>query len=149
MKATNLHKHMSAVVMICVTLLTLQVNSFGAPPKGVKNTPTHAVSIADIVNQNEMPREMRSSQGNNSLRVADFNFTAGNDGKYSLAFKLEKDAPTYIRIVDVGGYDSYFETFKDGIAYNKQIDLTSLPAGTYYFQVTQKGKTFTKKLIFS
>jgi len=153
MKTLNVMKVAMGSLMICLIALSTRGNAFIGNDKENPNTPTHTVKIADITRENEMPREMRSGrtteEGINNLAVSAFNLDAVKDGKYSLAFNLAKNGTTFVRIVDNAGYDVYFETYKDGQTYNKQIDLSTLPAGTYFFQVTQKGKTYSKKLIFS
>jgi len=153
MKTLNVMKVAIGSLMICLIALSTRGNAFIGNDKENPNTPTHTVKIADITRESEMPREMRSGrteqEGINNLPLSAFNMDGLKEGKYSLSFNLAKNGTTFVRIVDNGGYDVYFETYREGQAYNKQIDLSSLPAGVYFFQVTQKGKTFTKKLIFS
>jgi hypothetical protein len=154
MKTTKLFLYASGSLLIVFAMLAFAFKSDAHDKKQINNyKPTQQVIVADIFKQNEMPHELRSNQNSqqviNNLSLRDFKIAPAGDGKYALEFNLDKKATTYIRIVDNGGYDVYFETFKDGGAYSKQIDLSLLAAGTYFFQVTQRGNTFTKKLIFS
>jgi hypothetical protein len=152
MKTTKFSLFALSCIMASVLAFASGANAFTGNDKDQKKTATHSVSVDDIAKQNDMPRELRNGstlQVINNLSISGFNITPSQEGKYALAFSLGKSGTAYVRIVDNGGYDVYFETFKDGLSFNKQIDLSLLPAGTYFFQVTQGGKTFTKKLIFS
>jgi hypothetical protein len=153
MKTSKVFLFSFGMLMLSTIFPAYRSSALTGNDKDAKNTPTHNVVVSEVIKQNEIPRELRSKTATinvvNTLGISGFNISAVADGKYTLAFNLEKTGTTYIRIVDNGGYDVYFETFKSGTTYNKQIDLSLLPAGNYFFQVTQRGNTFTKKLIFS
>lgn len=130
----------------------LSLTSFAGNDEVKINVPT-TVAIEDIASEWDMPKNMRtgnnSKNGVNTLAIDGFDIKAGSAGQFSLSFTLPADATTYVRIVDAAGYDVYFETVRDNTSFSKALDLSSLSAGTYYLQVTQKGKTFNKRLIFN
>lgn len=131
---------------------TLSLAAFAGNDEMRINVPT-SVSVEDIKLEFDMPKCMRtgntSTDGVNSLAIQGFEIKPSADGHFSLAFTLPTSTTTYVRIVDAGGYDVYFETVKNNASFSKQIDLSTLAAGTYYLQITQKGKTYNKRLIFN
>ena len=128
----------------------LSLNSFAGNDEAKINVPT-TVTVEDIASEWDMPKNMRTGNAKavNTLAINGFDIKAGNAGQFNLAFTLPADNITYVRIVDAAGYDVYFETVRDNASFSKQLDLSTLTAGTYYLQVTQKGKTYNKRLIFN
>jgi hypothetical protein len=132
--------------------VSLSLTAFAGNNELRINVPT-SVSVEDIKMEFDMPKSMRtgntSKDGVNTLAIQGFEIKPSTDGRFSLAFNLPSDNTSYVRIVDAAGYDVYFETVKGNASFSKQIDLSTLAAGTYYLQVTQKGKTYNKRLIFN
>jgi hypothetical protein len=144
-------KSIFSVLMLSAGLTANSYTAYAGNDGTQINVPT-TVTVEDIATEWDMPKNMRSgntSKEVNTLAINGFDMKAGSEGKFNLTLSLPVTAVTYIRIVDASGYDVYFETVKNSTSFSKQLDLSSLSAGTYYLQVTQKGKTFNKRLIFN
>jgi hypothetical protein len=69
------------------------------------------------------------------------------DGKVRLQFQADA-VPTVIKISDLNGKQMYRERFNqfDG-TYDQNIDLSDLPAGSFFLTIEQAGKVYTEQLI--
>ena len=85
----------------------------------------------------------------NDLEVDDFNYYPNpNRGMFDLTFSVPGTGTTDIVIFDQKGKKVYSETLIDlSGSYNNQIDISAEASGTYFMQITQNGKTFSKKII--
>jgi hypothetical protein len=137
-------------LFIAATLTSgLIANSFAGNDEALINVPT-TVAVEDISTEWDMPKNMRTgNQQVNTLTIEAFDIKPASNGRFTVGFNMPATATAYVRIVDAAGNDVYFETVKGNTAYNNQVDLSAIAAGTYYLQVTQKGKTFNKRLIFN
>jgi len=82
----------------------------------------------------------------NDLEVDDFNYYPNpNRGMFDLTFSVPGTGTTDIVIFDQKGKKVYSETLIDlSGSYNNQIDISAEASGTYFMQITQNGKTFSK-----
>ena len=71
-----------------------------------------------------------------------------NDGKFDLSFKLNKEKPVQIKIVDIHGKTVYSEKVNDFAGkYNNNIDISKNGKGIYILQITQDNKASTSKVV--
>lgn len=85
----------------------------------------------------------------NDLEVDDFNYYPNpNRGVFDLTFSVPETGTTDIVIFDQKGKKVYSERLIDlSGSYNNQIDIAGEASGTYFMQITQNGKTFSKKIV--
>jgi hypothetical protein len=117
------------------------------------NVPVTTVAVEDIKAEIDMPKILRSgrpaSQLNN-LVIDGFGANTSENGFLNLAFTAAGKGNMYVRIVDMEGFDVFFETVKGDVqTYNKQLATADLKPGVYFFQVTRGNKTYNKKLILN
>jgi len=85
----------------------------------------------------------------NDLNVDDFKYYPNpNQGVFDLTFSVTETGTTDIVIFDQKGKKVYSERLVDlNGTYNNQIDISDQASGSYFMQITQNGKTFSKKII--
>ncbi len=85
----------------------------------------------------------------NDLNVEDFKYYPNpNQGVFDLTFSVSETGITDIVIFDQKGKKVYSERLVDlNGTYNNQIDISDQASGSYFMQITQNGKTFSKKII--
>jgi len=100
---------------------------------------------AEVVNSNSEEKLSIT----NDLEVDDFNYYPNpNRGVFDLTFNVPETGTTDIVIFDQKGKKVYSERLIDlSGSYNNQIDIAGEASGTYFMQITQNGKTFSKKII--
>lgn len=85
----------------------------------------------------------------NDLAVEDFNYYPNpNQGVFDLSFTVPETGDTDIAIFDQNGSKIYSEKLM-GLtgSYNNQIDISDQARGTYFMQISQNGKTYSKKIV--
>lgn len=94
-------------------------------------------------------KEKTQPKEDRSLKIDQLQFfPRPNNGVFTLAFDLAQQGDTQLRIVDIQGKEVYQETLQDFTGhYEKQMDLSSEPAGTYILSITQNGKRLAEKVI--
>lgn len=85
----------------------------------------------------------------NDLSVDNFKYYPNpNQGIFDLSFSVPETGDTDIMIFDQNGSKVYSERLIDlNGSYNNQIDISDQASGTYYMQVSQNGKTYSKKIV--
>ncbi len=87
----------------------------------------------------------------NDLAVQNFElFPNPTAGQVNFKFELENSAATDVKIVDLNGKEIFTETIDDfkGV-YQKELDLSNYAEGIYLIQISQEGKSFIDKIIYS
>jgi len=86
---------------------------------------------------------------NKELMVENLKFSPNpGDGKFNLSFTLRETKKVTINIYDINGNMVYTETLKDFQGdYNKQIDISQQPGGTFFLQIIQGLYDIIKKII--
>lgn len=94
-------------------------------------------------------KEKAQPKEDRSLKIDQLQFfPRPNNGVFTLAFDLAQQGDTQLRIVDIQGKEVYQETLQNFTGhYEKQMDLSSEPAGTYILSITQNGKRLAEKVI--
>jgi hypothetical protein len=70
------------------------------------------------------------------------------DGNFELSFDSPEEADLNLMIFDAQGKKVYYEMLGDFQGrYENEIDISRRPAGNYYLQIEQGGKTYSKKIV--
>jgi hypothetical protein len=85
----------------------------------------------------------------NNLEVADLKLAPNpSNGMFSVMFDLPARGDAELRVIDVNGRVIYQETMNDFQgSYRKEFDISGQSKGIYYMQITQNGKTFSRKIV--
>jgi hypothetical protein len=85
----------------------------------------------------------------NKLDVGNMNFYPNpNNGKFTLSFDLKDKGNTTINIMNIEGKSVYSEELSNFTGnYNKEIDISSHPKGTYFVKIKQGSHAQLKKII--
>lgn len=85
----------------------------------------------------------------NNLPVSELNVSPNpGTGKFTVRFNLAETGPTDMRVIDINGQVVYEESLDNfGGRYHKEFDISGFAKGIYYMQVTQNGKSFSRKVI--
>jgi len=96
------------------------------------------------VNANANPKLKPS----NDLFIDQISFFPNpNDGLLNLSFTTADQAPVYIHVYDVNGQIVYMEELNEfSGTYSNQIDISEQPSGTYFLQIVQGQKSYSKKI---
>jgi membrane-associated protease RseP (regulator of RpoE activity) len=71
-----------------------------------------------------------------------------SSGLFTVSFDLPGRGPTQIRVIDVNGRVAYQEALHDFSGrFRKEFDITGRSKGIYYMQITQNGRTFSRKIV--
>lgn len=85
----------------------------------------------------------------NNLPVSDLSVAPNpGTGKFTVRFNLAETGPTDMRVIDVNGrvvYQEKLDNFRG--RYHKEFDISGFAKGIYYMQVTQNGKSFSRKVV--
>lgn len=104
------------------------------------------VSNADLnsVNQNATTK-LKST---NDLAIEQISFFPNpNDGLLNLNFTTTDKAPVQIHIYDMQGQMVYMEELNQfNGSYKNQIDISKQPVGSYFLQIVQGSKSYSKKI---
>ena len=104
------------------------------------------ISSGDLpsVNANANPKLKPS----NDLFIDQISFFPNpNDGLLNLSFATADQAPVYIHVYDVNGQIVYMEELNEfSGTYTNQIDISKQPSGTYFLQIVQGQKSYSKKI---
>jgi|GEM_PF-2789271 len=86
---------------------------------------------------------------NNDLSLNDLRFFPNpNDGRFELSFSTADRGDLSVVIYDALGEKVYYEMLGDFSGdYANAIDISNRPAGSYFLQFIQNGKTYSKKLV--
>lgn len=101
-------------------------------------------SEIESINENaEVPIEKE-----NSLTIEGIYFAPNpSDGQFELHFELVESGQTDLRIYDINGRLVFEENLQgDPGSYVQMVDISDEPGGTYFLQVVQNGKSFSKKI---
>jgi type II secretory pathway component PulC len=99
----------------------------------------------EVVNQNASPK----LEIDNDLSIEQISFFPNpSDGILNLNFVTTSQKPVKVVLYSGKGEVVYLEERSsfDG-KYNKTIDISNEPNGTYYLQITQDGKSYSKKIV--
>jgi len=100
---------------------------------------------ADQVNKKASPK-LSTSNDLNLDRISFFPNPSA--GLVNLNFTTTQTGEITISLFDGNGSTLFFEQLKNFSGeYNNQIDLNNQPNGTYYLQILQNGKAYSKKLV--
>lgn len=85
----------------------------------------------------------------NDLELDDLRFISkGRSGRFDIGFEVPKTSELSVILYDTEGSKIYYEMLADFAGrYDKSIDLSERPAGEYYLQVLQDGRSYCRKLI--
>ena len=71
-----------------------------------------------------------------------------SNGMFSVMFDLPTRGDAELRVIDVNGRVIYQETMNNFQgSYRKEFDISGKSKGIYYMQITQNGKTFSRKIV--
>lgn len=100
---------------------------------------------ADQVNKKASPK----LSTNNDLNLDRISFFPNpNAGLVNLNFTTMETGDVTISLFDANGSTVFFEQLKNFSGeYTNQLDLNTQPNGTYYLQLLQNGKAYSKKLV--
>jgi S1-C subfamily serine protease len=71
-----------------------------------------------------------------------------SNGRFNLRFTPREDGPIQVRVFSTAGRTVYMEQLTDfNGTYDKEIDLTDQPKGTFILQITQGDKGMAKRLV--
>ena len=74
-------------------------------------------------------------------------FPNPNNGLLNLSFSTSDQSPLNIHVYDVNGQMVYMEELNEFAgSYTNQIDISNQPAGTYFLQIVQGQKSYSKKI---
>jgi hypothetical protein len=107
------------------------------------------VMITDVEAEDAAALKQASSEtSGKNLRMKELNFYPNpSNGHFTVDFRTRnKKEPVGIRIFDVTGREVYTESFT-GEAYQKEMDLSAEPAGTYFIELTQGAEKLVKKAV--
>jgi len=151
-------QHLESFLLKNFILMGLFVAMLFAAPlanaaNGSDNIPVTSVAVEDIKAEIDMPKILRSGRPAsqlNTLAIDAFGANTSENGFLNLAFNAAGKGNMYVRIVDMEGFDVFFETVKGNAQnYNKKLATADLKPGVYFFQVTRGNKTYNKKLILN
>jgi hypothetical protein len=96
------------------------------------------------VNANANPKLKPS----NDLFIDQISFFPNpSDGLLNLSFATADQAPVHIHVYDVNGQIVYMEELNEfSGTYTNQIDISKQPSGTYFLQIVQGQKSYSKKI---
>ncbi|MEM0995991.1 MAG: PDZ domain-containing protein [Bacteroidota bacterium] len=85
----------------------------------------------------------------NNLEVAELKLAPNpSNGMFSVIFDLPQRGTAELRVIDVNGQIIYQETMNDFQGrYRKEFDISGKSKGIYYMQITQNGRTFSRKIV--
>lgn len=99
---------------------------------------------ASAINANASPK----LSIDNTLKFETISFFPNpNNGIINLAFKLADEGDINIVIFDSKGHQVFSEMISGMKNYNNTIDISAHSNGSYYMQITQNGKTFSRKIV--
>jgi membrane-associated protease RseP (regulator of RpoE activity) len=86
---------------------------------------------------------------NNNLPVAELSLAPNpGTGLFRVSFNLPQRGPTELRVIDINGRVVYQEMLNDFSGrFQKEFDISGRSKGIYYMQITQNGKTFSRKIV--
>lgn len=114
----------------------------------IKRNSALNVTISEIVKDDASLKSLKADIKNN-LKPAELNYYPNpNNGKFNLKFKLDRQDELTVKVIDILGNEVYKEKLLDfnGI-YDNEINLTGKQKGIYILQISQKKKTFTRKIL--
>jgi hypothetical protein len=104
------------------------------------------ISSADLqsVNENANPKLKPS----NDMFIEQISFFPNpNNGLLNLSFSTSDQSSLNIHVYDVNGQMVYMEELNEFAgSYTNQIDISNQPAGTYFLQIVQGQKSYSKKI---
>jgi len=85
----------------------------------------------------------------NDLKIDNIRFFPNpGDGRFELSFSAPEKGDLEVLIYDMQGKKVYYEMLADfDGAYMNSIDISRRDAGNYFIQISQNGKTYSRKLI--
>lgn len=100
---------------------------------------------------NELTEEDFAIEVENDLEVQNFDlFPNPTSGIVNFKFELEEKTITDVKIVDLQGKEVFSETVEDfNGSYKNSMDFSNLSEGIYLIQISQAGKSFIDKIIYS
>ena len=99
---------------------------------------------AKAVNANANPK----LNIDNTLKFETISFFPNpNNGIINLAFKLADEGEINIVIFDSKGHQVFSEIVSGLKNYNNTIDISAHSNGSYFMQISQNGKTFSRKIV--
>ena len=121
-------------------------------PEETRPTGVNQVNVSEVTSDFDLPKVMRNSNNSAQLEATGFDLKLIDKNEADVKFSLSGKGPVFLRIVNQAGYDVYFRTLQpnEGVLnFNEQIVLPEVTPGTYFLQITQKNKTFNRKLTFN
>ncbi|MFN0030599.1 MAG: PDZ domain-containing protein [Flavobacteriales bacterium] len=99
----------------------------------------------ETVNENAEPKLSNA----NDMAIDEISFFPNpGDGVINLTFTTQDKSSVTITIYDAKGQQVYNELRTDfSGSYKNTIDISTQPAGTYYLQILQNGKSYSKKIV--
>ena len=85
------------------------------------------------------------------LRMEEFTlFPNPNQGNFTVAFELDKEAPITVSVVDIAGKEVYREEVKEFTgSYRKSIDVSAYAKGTYFLNIVQGEQVYTQQFVYN
>jgi hypothetical protein len=85
----------------------------------------------------------------NLLNIGEAKFFPNpNDGRFTLTFNLLTKGTTKISIFDINGRQVYTEALQNFTGkYEKEIDISQQPKGSYFVKITQGSHSQIKKIV--
>lgn len=114
----------------------------------IKRNAALNVTITEIL-KNDASFQSVNVDLKNNLKPAELNYYPNpNNGIFNLKFKLDRQDELTVKVMDILGNEVYKEKLLDfsGI-YDNEINLTGKQKGIYILQISQKKKTFTRKIL--
>jgi hypothetical protein len=99
---------------------------------------------ASAVNTNASPK----LSIDNTLKFETISFfTNPNSGVVNLSFTLSEFSEFTVVVFDAFGHQVFYEMNTGFNEYDSSIDLSAYPAGSYFLQISQNKKYFSRKIV--
>ncbi len=106
------------------------------------------VTIEDLTKEDSQLKKL-GKRKSKALTLEDFNYYPNpSNGKFSLRFNMENEAPLSIKIYSLSGSEVYAESYDSfSGSFKSEIDLGKHDKGIYLLEIAQGNKVLNKKLI--
>lgn len=107
------------------------------------------VKISDITTDDETILNKTTGVGDKKLSSDEMKFYPNpSDGKFNLTFSLASKGDAEINVINIEGRSIYNEKLPSFSGkYDKQIDISQNPKGTYFVKIAQGDHTLVKKVV--
>jgi hypothetical protein len=108
-----------------------------------------AIKVTELTPEDAVILNKISAMGDQKLKAEEMKFYPNpSNGKFNLAFNLTTKGDTEINIMNIEGKNVYSEKLPGFSGrYDKEIDISQNPKGTYFVKITQGDHTQVKKVV--